>query len=110
MKDMLLLKNRYKQDPPQVQVGGLASNLSRISWLMNRQDGAQKLGAIFRESKHFAEWAAEHTPIEVRGALAEVQIDLALWERRVIRGGSLEGISKEPEGWSRKLLAMVELI
>ena len=110
MKDLAALRRRYEQDPPAVQVGGLASNLSRIAWFMKRQDASQALEPIFRESKYFAEWAAGHTSLEVQEVLAEVQLHLALWQRRVANGDPLDSIMEEPQKWSEKLLTIVGLI
>ena len=64
----------------------------------------------FRESKYFAEWAAGHTSLEVQEVLAEVQINLALWQRRVAKGDSLESIAEEPQKWSQKLFTIAGLI
>ncbi len=107
MKDLAALKMRYERDPIEIQIGGLASNLSRISWFMKRSDATADLSAIFRESKYFAEWAAVHAPLEMQAALAEVQIEIALWERNSVKGRCSP---EQPETWAQRLLRMSGLI
>ena len=107
MKDLAALRVRYEQDPIEIQIGGLASNLSRIAWFMKRPEVAADLSATFRESKYFAEWAAVHAPLEMQAALAEVQIEMALWERKSAQGRCSP---EQPEAWAQRLLRMSGLV
>jgi hypothetical protein len=103
MTDLTALKTRYQQDAPAVQLGGIASNLSRIAWHAERTDAAG-LARLFRESKYFTEWAAACCPPDYQELLAELQLQLAIWERGW--GGRLDpvAIAQEAQDWSVRLL------
>lgn len=99
---------RYQQDNPAVQMGGLASNLSRIAWFAQR-DRRQEALPVFRESKYFAEWAAA-CAIEQQVMLADLQRELASWERGWGRRYDQLRIAQEAERWSHRLLESAGLI
>ena len=103
MKDWAALQARYQQDPRGVQLGGLASNLSRIAWFAQRQKREEAL-PIVRESKYFTEWAAPSCSVEQQGLLAEVQLRLALWERAWVTQSDASGIADDATRWSNMLL------
>ena len=109
MKDLTTLKVRYQRDPLPVQLGGLASNLARMAWCMRRPDSRPQLAPLFRESKYFAEWAASTADPGVQAALAAVQVELAVWERRVARHGPSQQEAEQLEAWAAELLALAGL-
>lgn len=109
MKDLATLKRRYQRDAPAIQLGGLASNLSRIAWCVSRGYQAD-LPALFRESKYFSEWAAPSCPIDQQELLAEVQLQLAIWERGGRERLSPLTFAEEVQEWSTKLLQVSGLI
>ena len=104
MKDYSALQVRYQRDEPSVQIGGLASNLSRIAWHAGR--GSQESAIpLFRESKYFTEWAAAScSSVDQQGVLAELQLQLALWERGWGERLSPSTIAQEAQQWSIRLL------
>ena len=110
MKDLAALRERFERDPMEVQIGGLASHLSRIAWFMKRSDATIDLTGMFRESKYFAEWAATHAPLEIQGVLAEIQLEVALWERMHARGGFSLEQAQQPETWAQRLLCVSGLV
>lgn len=101
---LVSLKARYEQDELAVQVGGSASNLSRVAWLARRVAEKGRAVKIFRESKDFAEWAAAHCPIETQSRLAELQLELAIWERSWGNRRSTASIAEVAEQWAAELL------
>ena len=103
MKDWAALRMRYRCDTPAVQLGGLASNLSRIAWFALRQ-GRNEALPVFRESKYFTEWAAPSCALAQQEMLAELQIELALWERGWGANLSLDNIAQAAQQWSLRLL------
>lgn len=109
MTDFKRLKQRYEQDNTAVQLGGLASNLNRIAWCAQRNEQAQS-APLFRESKYFAEWAAPQCAPEQQNLLADVQLQLAIWERgwgsRILPAT----IAQEAQQWSLKLLELSGLL
>ena len=110
MKDFSVLRTRYERDPIEVQIGGLASNLSRISWHIRQSGTEANLRPLFRESKYFAEWAASHASLKIQGVLAEVQVDLAIWERKASSGQLLPTYAEQSEAWAQSLLSLAGFI
>lgn len=103
MRTLANLKQRYEQDTPAVQLGGLASNLSRIAWHAH-QGGDRPAARLFRESKYFTEWAAPHCSLDQQVELAELQFQLALWERAWGTRLSPPVIAQQAQAWSARLL------
>ena len=103
MKDWSILRARYQQDALAVQVGGLASNLNRIAWCAERSSREEAM-RLFRESKYFTEWAAPSCTMDQQSLLAELQLQLALWERDWGCRVSPSAIADEAKRWSAKLL------
>lgn len=103
MKDWTYLKVRYQRDEPAVQIGGLASNLSRIAWYAQRANH-QATWPLFQESKYFAEWAAPSCSLDQQELLAEVQRYLVQWERGWGSRISPSRIADEAHQWSVRLL------
>ena len=108
-KDFVALKLRYLSDPLEIQIGGLASNLSRLGWFIKRSTTIEKLQPILRESKYFTEWAADHASLELQNALAEVQLELAILERKMTRGESPLSYIEQADSWAVKLLRLAGL-
>ena len=108
MRDLPSLKHRYESDSPAIQLGGLASNLTRIAW--HAQRNGRPAASLFRESKYFTEWAAPHCAPEQQALLAQVQLALALWEQGW--GGVLDPaqIAQEAQDDSARLLSSAGLV
>lgn len=109
MKDLAVLQARYQRDESAIQLGGLASNLDRIAWHAQRAE-REASAWLFRESKYFTEWAAASCSLEQCELLAQLQVELALWER----GWGVQyqplTIANEAQAWSRRLLAASGLL
>ena len=108
-KDVAALKSRYLNDPPEVQIGGLASQLSRLGWFLKRSTDIEKLQPIIRESKYFTEWAADQASPDVQGVLAEIQLELAMLERQMTRGESPLGYIEHADFRAAQLLRLAGL-
>lgn len=104
MRDRAALQRRYQQDEPAVRLGGLASNLSRIAWYAQRENRDATV-PLFRESKYFTEWAAPSCALDQQLLLAELQLQLARWERGWGHRISASTIAGEAQAWSARLLA-----
>ena len=109
MKDWPTLKARYQRDGVAIQIGGLASNLNRIAWYAQRGDRAAAL-PVLTESKYFAEWAATQGSSEQQVLLADVQVELARWERAWGIRLAPDAITEQATAWSVKLLASSGLL
>ena len=103
MKDWAALRARYQRDDQTVRLGGLASNLSRIAWFAQRR-GRDEALPVFRESKYFTEWAAPSCSLEQQEMLAELQRQLASWERGWGSRFDPLRIAEDAQRWSIRLL------
>lgn len=83
MRNPGLIKERYLQDDWRVRLGGLASNLARLADFAENPAHRQLVDTLLEESEHFIEWTAPDAPIEVQAKLVELQIQLALWRRKL---------------------------
>jgi len=102
-RDWASRRKRYERDVPAVQLGNLASNLSRLAWFA-RQSADTDVALVFRESKYFTEWAAPHCSVEQQALLAELQRQLADWERQWGKHKPPSAIAQEAQQWSGRLL------
>ncbi len=109
MKDWQALKARYQRDGVAVQLGGLASNLNRIAWCAGQDDRAAAL-PLLMESKYFTEWAAVQGSPEQQALLADVQVELARWERSWGARIPTVAITEQAKQWSAKLLTASGLL
>lgn len=109
MRDRAALQKRYQQDEPAVRLGGLASNLSRIAWYA-QWDHLEATGPLFRDSKYFTEWAAPSCSLDQQLLLAELQRQLARWERGWGHRISASTIAGEAQAWSARLLTSSGLV
>ena len=98
------LRERYLQDPLPIRLGNLASNLARIASCSENPKNHEVVMSVLEESKYFAEWAASEAPPETQAMLAEVQIQLALWHRRWLKGHPEPLMPSEARRWSDQLL------
>ena len=109
MRDWVTLQARYQRDHLSIQLGGLASNLSRIAWFAQRE-GRHEAVPVFRESKYFTEWAASSCPLEQQQMLAELQLKLVLWERGWGTHLNSSKIAQDAQHWSTRLLQSASLL
>ncbi len=100
--DLLALKDRYQRDEMPIRLGNLASTLSRLAWFLERYP--QSAGLLFEEAKNFAEWTVADAPSDVQAMLAELQLHLAIWERRCSSGHAMMSLAPEAQQWSKELL------
>lgn len=96
-------RQRYQQDSLPIQLGGLASNLSRIAWHA-QQASSSGVAPVFRESKYFTEWAASRCTEEQQALLADLQFELACWERGWSTRIDCPSIARDATAWSNRLL------
>ena len=108
------IRERYMKDVLPIRLGGLAANLARISSFSQNPRNFAAIETMITESEHFIEWLAPDAPVDTLAPLAELQIDLARWARR------LASVPGDPEvrmelaifarTWSDRVLAMSGLM
>lgn len=98
------LRERYLRDPLPIRLGGLAADLARIVSFADDPRHRDVVASLFREGKYFAEWAAPDGPMEIQAALAEVQLQLALWHRQWLAGRPDQQMREQAKRWSERLL------
>ena len=104
------IRSRYLRDPLPVRLGGLAADLARIASFAGHPGHKDIIASLLEEGKWFAEWAAADAPLEIQAELAEVQVLLAVWQRRWLRGEVEPLVPEQAKQWSDRLLQLSGLI
>ena len=100
------IRERYLRDPLPIRLGGLAADLARIASFAEDPLDQQAVVSLLEEGKHFAEWTAPGAPLDIQVALAEVQVSLALWQRRYVSGRPDPLMRDGAQRWSNQLLEL----
>jgi hypothetical protein len=62
------------------------------------------------EGKHFAEWTAPDAPLETQELLADVQLELAIWELALSRGKPVPTMRTHADQRAAELLKLAGLV
>ena len=100
------IRERYLRDPLPIRLGGLAADLARIASFADDPRDQQAVVSLLEEGKYFAEWAAPSAPLDIQAVLAEVQVSLALWQRRYASGRPDPLMRDGAQRWSDHLLEL----
>ena len=103
------VRQRFLRDPLPVRLGGLAADLARIASFSENLANRQAVASLLEEGKYFAEWTAPDAPLETQALLAELQVTLALWERRWLNRTPDDTMRAEAQRKSDELLALAGL-
>ena len=106
-------RERYLRDPLPIRLGGIAANLARIASCADHPQSQPVIASLLYESKFFIEWAAPTAPVEAATRLAELQLALVGWERRLALAADpapRETLIKFAREWSDRILAMSGLL
>lgn len=106
---------RFNQDPFPTKMGNLASSLAQISSFLSNPLHAKAVEGLLEEAKFFIEWTApEAKDIETQAFLVEVQVQLALWQRRFSHQPQItedtRQLSSQARRWSDQILAASGLL
>ena len=104
------IRERYMRDPLPVRLGGLAMDLARIASCADDPRDRDALISLLEEGKWFAEWTATDAPVNIQEQLAEIQLQLALWQRRWLAGHAVPTMRIEAQRWSEALLELSGLL
>jgi hypothetical protein len=114
MNNLEARRERYLKDSLQVRLGGLAANLARISSFAKNPANQEAVRSLIDESKFFIEWTASEAELETSAKLVELQLELALLQRRFDKTWSDEAsrfdIGRQAKDWSNQVLANAGLI
>jgi len=103
------IRQRFLRDPLPIRLGGLAADLARIASFAEDPADRAAVASLLEESKYFAEWAAPDAPLETQALLAELQVTLAVWERRWLNGAPDHTMQVEAQRKSDELLTLAGL-
>ena len=102
------------RDALPIRLGGLAANLSRIKSFANHDANEAVVSSLVKESKYFIEWTANEAELSHTAELVELQIQLAVWERRWSQSwdnlAQREQIASVAATWSERVLEMSGLL
>ena len=104
------IRERFLRDPLPVRLGSLAADLARIASFAGDPANARVVASLLEEGKHFAEWAAPEAPLETQAVLADIQVALAVWQRRWLSGAPAATMRTEAKQRSEELLALAGLV
>ena len=72
----------------------------RISTFSDRK----AVNDLIEESKFFIEWLAPDTTFETQVVLCDIQLSLALWQRRLLKVTDIDKLQRDAKKWSEYLL------
>lgn len=104
------VRQRFVRDPLPVRLGGLAADLARIASFAENPLNRHAVASLLEEGKYFAEWTAPDAPLDTQALLAEVQVVLAMWERRWLHEQPVPTMRGEAARRSDELLALAGLV
>ena len=104
------IRERYLRDPLPIRLGGLAADLARIASFSESPRNRDAVASLLEEGKYFAEWTAHDADSDTKAVLAEVQGQLALWQRMWLSGRSEPLMRVEAQRWSDQLLELSGLV
>lgn len=106
--NLVEIKERYLQDSVPIRLGGLAANLARVKSFSRNIENQSAVFDLFEESKHFIEWTATETKLEITVELIELQLQIAVWQRQWQKiwnnEESRKSVAATSADWSKKLL------
>ena len=105
-----VVRERFLRDSLPIRLGGLAADLARVASFSANPANRQAVASLLEESKYFAEWSASDAPLETQAVLAELQVMLAVWERRWLKGVAVPTLQAEAEEQSAALLSLAGLV
>jgi len=103
------IRERFLRDPLPRRLGSLAADLARVASFAQDPQDHEAVTSLLEEGKYFAEWAAPGAPLETQAVLAEIQIALAIWQRRWLSGTPDPSMRMEAQHRSDELLALAGL-
>lgn len=104
------VRERFLRDPLPQRLGSLAADLARVASFAQDPRDREAVASLLEEGKYFAEWAAPEAPLETQAVLAEIQIALAVWERRWLKGAPDPSMRTEAQSKSDELLVLAGLV
>lgn len=114
MNNLEQRRARFMKDELKIRLGGLAANLARVGSFTKNPANLEAVKDLIRESKFFIEWTAGEAETEKCFELVNLQINLALLERRLTESWknekSREEIGQTAKKWSKTVLLNAGLI
>ena len=114
MKNQIAIQERYLRDAVPVRLGALAANLARMKSFSSHPDHRDVVERLLEESKFFIEWTAGDAEPELQAQLADIQLQLARWQRRWNEiwadRAQRAAMARQAEDWSRRLLSAAGLV
>ncbi len=114
MSDEAKLRERFFRDPLPTRLGGLAATLARVSSSARASGSDATVTSLLNEAKYFIEWTAAETNPEDAAELAQIQVQIALWERAWDTASSNKAertlLSMQAKLWSDKALEISGLL
>jgi len=114
MKNLNEIRERYLKEPFNKRLGHLASDLARISALLENSKNKKAVDDILQESKFFIEWTVSEAPFNIQILLSEMQIKLAQLHFHLLHQKEnpteVDRLKKITKSWSEQVLEISGLL
>jgi hypothetical protein len=114
MRDFSAIRERYLRDAMPIRLGGIATNLARITSFSRHDANREVVERMIDESKWFIEWTAPETDIDTASILVELQLQLAQWQAHWIHiweeMEQRQAVMEQSGAWSQRILEMSGLL
>ena len=114
MKDWTKIRQRYLRDELPTRRGGIAANLARIKSFSGHEGNYKVVEHLLDESKLFIEWTAADTEVNIAAELVELQVQLALWHRKLAHLWTNPkhrlDFAEQSDVWSKRVLEVSGLL
>lgn len=101
-----ILYARFMKDSIPVRLGGIASDLARLSGLAQTNSENRRLFQnVLNETKFFTEWTASDLNLDAQEKLLELQRSLSRWSGGPFSKEQLSLVQDEAKKWSQVILS-----
>ncbi len=104
------LNQRFMRDTPMVRMGGIASDLARVTRLASAPTpDLSAVGNVIKEIKYFTEWMAGDLNLDAQEMILSLQRTIAQWKDETLEE-SLDQIRQKSREWSETILQISGLL
>ncbi len=101
-----VLYARFMKDPATRRLGGIASDLARLSGLLKaNSENWELFQNVLNETKFFTEWTAHDLSPDIQEKLLDLQRSLSKWGGGPFSKEQLSLVQREAKKWSEMILS-----
>ncbi len=112
--DWTSLRLRFLRDPTPIRLGGIATNLARISSCSRNAANRRVVEHMMVETKMFIEWSAPEMEPDTAAVLVDLQLQLAQWQQSLAAiwddAERRQAVIEQARDWSQRILDLSGLL